>query len=226
MDSTRVSREEIESRIKSKEDFILIFGIEGEIRLRIGGWFLPDRRSITWKWISDLLAGRKKLLKTTEVKTYVVPPKFDGIRVETLWQEVQSNAEWVKYFPDYLGRTPDKLYFFSVRSLLLTPKVMNTLVPNFSRDLMMTVAAEKKRRMPVEEKVVLSKEMAEFLQNQQSRTLGKAEKTGHYLKAGRVWSTNRSSNPYNITVGNRMTSPKKDQSKKTDSSKMDAEKKQ
>ena len=58
--------------------------------------------------------GTKRLLPTSAIKSYVIPPKFDGIRVEQMWEQVKANPEWSCYFPDYLGRVPDKLYFFCV----------------------------------------------------------------------------------------------------------------
>ena len=57
---------------------------------------------------------------------------------------------------------------------------MNSLVPDFTRNLLQTVRSEKEKRAPVDEKVVLSKDIAAFLTQQSSMTLGKTQKTGNY----------------------------------------------
>ena len=65
---------------------------------------MPDKKSIMWHYIQEVLAGHKKLLKACGIKVHVVSPKFNGIRIETMWEQVKANENRLTYFPDYLGR--------------------------------------------------------------------------------------------------------------------------
>ena len=99
---------------------------------------------------------------------------------------------------------------------------MNSIVPNFTKDLLETVAREKRAREPQENKVVLSQKMAKFLQKHNCPGLGKNERPSLYLREGRKWLSSRKSQPYSITIGKQKSSSKKEISKPVMSRMMDA----
>ena len=102
---------------------------------------------------------------------------------------------------------------------------MNSIVSNFTKDLLEKVAKEKKAREPIENRIVLSPEMAEFLEKHRCPGLGKDQKPGLFLKEGRKWPSSRSSRPYSIKIGQKTSSPRKETIKHQASKMMDLEKK-
>ena len=85
--------------------------------LLIGGFYLPEASAITYEYIADILAGRRKLLKVEQLNTLTMPPKVEGLRLSTLWEEVRKDQNIAVYFPPYHGRMPSKEYFFNVCQL-------------------------------------------------------------------------------------------------------------
>ena len=47
------------------------------------GAYLPDYESVTIWHLRDLAAGKRKIIKCTDVKTIHVP-QFEGLKIETL----------------------------------------------------------------------------------------------------------------------------------------------
>ena len=73
------------------------------------------------------------------------------------------------------------------------------MLPGFTEDLCTNIRQQKAEREPVESKIVLDKNMQNFLQSKTNPGLFSDEKAGIYLKDGRKWSTNRQVKPYNLT---------------------------
>ena len=57
----------VASRIKNKDDFLQIFGLQGSILMVNKEYLLPETRNINFKFIRSVLTGDKKLLKMEQV---------------------------------------------------------------------------------------------------------------------------------------------------------------
>lgn len=104
----RLRAREVARRIKSVEHFIYVWGDKGK-------FFLPPRKLISWHFISQVLAGEKRLLKMKEVGTIISLPKSKGSRVLDMWKELSQDPDFASYFPDFsLKRTIPRSYFLNV----------------------------------------------------------------------------------------------------------------
>lgn len=84
--------------------------------LTSGTYYLPEKTALTHEFMSVVINGTKSLLLVSQLKTITLPPKVEGLRMATLWAEVQQDKELMRYFPAYHGRVPSKAYFFNVGS--------------------------------------------------------------------------------------------------------------
>ena len=90
-------------------------------------------------WLKDVLAGRKQLLKKSEVQPIKVP-FYDELSVKALWPQFKKDAEFLQYFPDKYpqDRGPPRDYFFNV---------LHTVHPEY---LLKIMAHASKQRMTAE----------------------------------------------------------------------------
>ena len=72
-------------------------------------------KMVTKDLLKDVLQGKKKLLKMSEVR-FINPPLFDEIGVKNLYQDVIKQPEMKVYFPDEFpkGCQCDRSYFYNV----------------------------------------------------------------------------------------------------------------
>ena len=91
------------------------------------------------------MAGKKQLLKKSEVRTIQVP-HYDELSVKALYPEFKKDSELMAYFPDTYppGKGPPREYFFNV---------LNTIHPDYLEKVMnhaneqrMTSAGEDMKR--------------------------------------------------------------------------------
>ena len=75
---------------------------------------MPGDRYITWEYIRDVLCGKKKLLKISEVKSDYVMPRMKEYNVEQMWDEIQKDEELLNYFPYCHSKLPEKTFLFKV----------------------------------------------------------------------------------------------------------------
>lgn len=82
-----------------------------------GGFYLPDRRNINAKFVSQVLSGYKQLLKLSAVKWVGEVPSLKELSVKALFYKTQRKEELNKYLPDTsaLSRL-DRQYFLNVGS--------------------------------------------------------------------------------------------------------------
>lgn len=66
-------------------------------------------------FLKEVLTNKKALLQLDEVKRVAVP-LYDELSVIKLWPMMQSDQQFMRYFPSKLpkGRVPDRDYFFNV----------------------------------------------------------------------------------------------------------------
>ena len=98
-------------------------------------FYLPDESVITKDFLKDVLAGKKDLLKKSEVITVEVT-HYDELSVKALWPEFKKDPDMNCYFPDKypVGKGPPREYFFNV---------LNTVHPNYLAQVMLH--ADKQR---------------------------------------------------------------------------------
>ena len=113
-----MSREELEYKIKPKEDFELVFGIQGRQIIKIEGFFIPNRRELTVKFLVDVLSGSNKPIKTSRITTYVVLLKFDGVRIETCLQNRRQTLNGLSNFQNIFDIRPISLNFTRYNDLI------------------------------------------------------------------------------------------------------------
>lgn len=68
-------------------------------------------------YLRAILAGTKKLLKMSEVKSQEYIPHYPEINVKKLWEELKSLTSLNIYFPDICvsgSAVPDRTYFLTV----------------------------------------------------------------------------------------------------------------
>ena len=70
-------------------------------------------------FLKAVLFGGKEMLKMKDVK-FINVPVYDELSVKKFWPLMQSDAEFMKHFPDKLpiGRIPDRDYFWNVMNTL------------------------------------------------------------------------------------------------------------
>ena len=66
-------------------------------------------------FIKDVLAGKKMLMKKSEVVSIEVP-HYDELSVRRLWPDLKKDAELAQYFPSEYpqDKGPPRDYFFNV----------------------------------------------------------------------------------------------------------------
>lgn len=101
---------DIARKIKSFEHFIYLWGHKNN-------YYLPPKHVLTWRFVSQVLTGEKKLLKNSDVGRSIDIPKMRGIRVNQLFESLKSVNEFHSFFPD-MAKTDSipRNYFFDVKS--------------------------------------------------------------------------------------------------------------
>ena len=75
------------------------------------------------EFIKDVLAGKKMLMKKSEVVSIEVP-HYDELSVRQLWPDLKKDQVFMKYFPTKFPKDkgPPRKYFFDI---------LNTLQPDY-----------------------------------------------------------------------------------------------
>ena len=98
----------VAAKLRSIEHFMFLYGNEA-------GYFLPPRELITWSYIRQVLTGVKILLKFERLGTNFQFPKSRGFRVKTAFEEMSSDKDFMRYFPDIPPKTNiPREYFLTV----------------------------------------------------------------------------------------------------------------
>ena len=100
---------EVARKAKSVDHFLVLWGEKA-------GYHLPPKKSITWDFIAQVLAGKKKLFQIKEIGEVSDIPKVKGVLVKNLWEKYKNFKGLKDYFPDISsGRAISRKYFFSVQ---------------------------------------------------------------------------------------------------------------
>ena len=79
------------------------------------------------KFLKDVLAKRKSLMKVSEITGIPEIPRIPDINAEMIWKDIKKKAQIIAYFPDsYVNsvRVPDRTHFLSsfICSFYLIPE--------------------------------------------------------------------------------------------------------
>ena len=85
-------------------------------------------KMVTKDLLKDVLQGKKKLLKISEVR-FINPPLFDEIGVKNLYKDVIKQPGMKEYFPDEFpkGCQCDRSYFYNVWNTQYPEQVKETI---------------------------------------------------------------------------------------------------
>ena len=83
---------------------------------------------ISKDFLKLVLAGKKHLMKMSEVK-FIHVPKYDELAVKYLLPHLMKDATFMQFFPDKFpkGHPPDRTYFFNVLNTL-NPEYMERVI--------------------------------------------------------------------------------------------------
>ena len=103
-----IKAKDVARKIRSFDHFAYVWGEKA-------GYYLPPKKYITWRFVAQLLANEKQLVKMEQIGNPVELPKVIGVYVDELYYKYQQSNDLHSYFPD-LGnahRIP-RNYFFNV----------------------------------------------------------------------------------------------------------------
>ena len=107
-DNRVLKAKEVAQKIKSFDHFAYLWGVKA-------GYYLPPKRSLTWRFVAQVLSGQKRLLKVSEVGYPIEMPKFKGQHVDNIWQQFKDTNQLHSYLPDVTGNAPiPRTYFYNV----------------------------------------------------------------------------------------------------------------
>ena len=107
-DVVRVMPADIAEYCKSKQDLLDILAYEGQ-------YLLPAQDDITMDFLKQVLAGKKALLKQSQVQNVKVP-KLKEFNANELFTGAMQDAKMSRYLPDPSGsrkRTVGRAYLFA-----------------------------------------------------------------------------------------------------------------
>jgi hypothetical protein len=106
--SRLVKAKDIARKIKSFDHFLYVWGGKG-------GYFMPPKSALSWHYISQILAGEKKLLLIKDVGHVQELPKSKGLLVRSLWEKWKHLNALHSYLPEITEQTQvPRTYFFNV----------------------------------------------------------------------------------------------------------------
>lgn len=102
-------------------------------------FYLPPENLINKDFLKEVLAGKKELMKKSEID-YIEVPHYEELSVKTLYPMFSKDPAMMCYFPDKYpeGKRPPREYFFNV---------LNTVHPNYLEQIM---GHANKQRMTAE----------------------------------------------------------------------------
>lgn len=99
---------DVARKVKSFDHFLYVWGSKG-------GYYLPPKSALTWHYVSQVLAGEKRLLRVEAVGHALEIPKFKGLLVRDIWEHCKTVNDLHLYLPDITAQTQvPRTYFFNV----------------------------------------------------------------------------------------------------------------
>lgn len=102
---------DVARKLKSFDHFLYVWGTKG-------GYYLPPKSALTWHYISQVLAGEKKLVRLDQVGHVQELPRAKGYLINDLWEASKDLNDLHQYLPDITpsSRVP-RTYFLNVGSV-------------------------------------------------------------------------------------------------------------
>ena len=93
-------------------------------------------------FLKEVLAGKKQLMKKTEVK-YVTVPHYDELSVKGLYPMFTKDAEMMAYFPSKYpkGKQAPRDYFFNILATLHPDYLQQVMATHPSKDIQLKARA-------------------------------------------------------------------------------------
>lgn len=89
---------------------------------------MPPKRYISWPFIAQVLNEDKLLLKQSQVRINVIPPKVKDLTIKAIWNSMQQDDDFLRFFPDpCIDKEPPRGYFFSILSAI-RPQVFQSIL--------------------------------------------------------------------------------------------------
>ena len=83
---------------------------------------------MTKDFLKQVLSGKKRLLKMSEVK-FINVPRFEELSIKNLFPHLKNDSAFMMFLPDKYpkGHPPDREYFFNVLNTLNPEYVANII---------------------------------------------------------------------------------------------------
>ena len=109
-------------------------------------YYLPGIKQVSFGFLKDVFANRKKVLKKKQVD-YISVPHFQELSVKRLWPDLKADAEFNVYFNDDFpeDKVPNHDFFMNI---------LNTIYPDYMKSIM---AHASKERYAVDGEVMKAK---------------------------------------------------------------------
>jgi hypothetical protein len=106
----------LQGKLSSKKDWLSFF-----LNL-LEGYFLPSFSNTKLRFIKDVLAGDKKLLKSADIRVFNIP-SFDEFKIANMMSQVREDPKIMMHLNYYEGSPlPEKEFFYGV---------IGTFAPNY-----------------------------------------------------------------------------------------------
>ena len=91
-------------------------------------YYLPGIKQVSFGFLKDVFANRKRVLKKKQVD-YISVPHFQELSVKRLWPDLKDDAEFNIYFNDEFPdeKVPNREFFMNM---------LNTIYPDYLRSIM------------------------------------------------------------------------------------------
>lgn len=106
--SNKIKSRDIARKLSSFDHFIYVWGVKA-------GYYIPPKSSLTWQFISEVICGKKKLIKASIIGVPLNIPKFKGILVKNHYEQYANINNLYMYFPNITdGVSVPRDYFYNV----------------------------------------------------------------------------------------------------------------
>jgi hypothetical protein len=153
---------------------------------------------LTFSYLRDIVEGRKKLLKNSQVNGFCVPPKLPGLSVEQIWRKVKQDTEIASFFPDYKSRLPCKKYLFKVKTE--SKKILSTIRPEIVASIVKQIQSQQKKTDAETEPIKVTSDFKKLIKKADGLKFGKRQKVLSLMKAKKRKKSKKLRKKYEINI--------------------------
>ena len=98
-------------------------------------YYLPGIKQVSFAFLKDVYANRKKVLKKKQVD-YISVPHFQELSVKRLWPDLKDDKEFNVFFNDEFPeqKVPNREFFMNI---------LNTIYPDYLKNIMSHASKER-----------------------------------------------------------------------------------